>query len=132
MKGSFYFGCKGFAAAGDLFRSTHGAGKFKIFPKAGISNPHEKMPVTGSWIYRYRHLLMGNSRHISSQDMVAGLSLRKERYGRYGVTLEELWGDTAREYNSSTLNQHLLQQQFSSKEQPGASTALTAHLTSKK
>lgn len=34
MKENFYFGFKDFAAARNLFRSTHGAVKFKIFPKA--------------------------------------------------------------------------------------------------
>jgi len=48
MKENFYFGFKGFAAARNRFRSTHRVVKFKIFPKAGISNPHEKMPVAGS------------------------------------------------------------------------------------
>lgn len=34
MKENFYFGFKGFAAAKNLFGSTDGVVKFKIFPKA--------------------------------------------------------------------------------------------------
>lgn len=41
----FLFWIKGLAAVQNLFRSTHGVGKFKIFPKAWTSNPHEKTPV---------------------------------------------------------------------------------------